>query len=67
MTVQHRVKDGEKVPGWGLSGNEPGASSDGDSGPQGAHLDPKPGNHPELHLPPPVHHYRQPRPPWSNA
>lgn len=42
----------EHVPGWNLSGNEPGASCDGDTGPQGAHNDPKPGNHPELGLPP---------------
>ena len=28
-------------------GNEQGASSDGDTGPEGAHNDPKPGNHPE--------------------
>ena len=40
----------EHVPGWNLSGNEPGASCDGDTGPQGAHNDPKPGNHPELGL-----------------
>jgi hypothetical protein len=38
----------DHVPGCNLSGNEPGASCDGDSGPQGAHNDPKPGNHPEL-------------------
>ncbi len=38
----------DHVPGWNLAGNEPGASCDGDSGPQGAHVDPKPGNHPEL-------------------
>lgn len=37
----------DHVPGWNLAGNEPGASCDGDSGPQGAHVDPKPGNHPE--------------------
>jgi len=42
----------EHVPGWNLSGNEPGASCDGDTGPQGAHNDPKPGNHPELGQPP---------------
>ena len=38
----------DHVPGWNLAGNEPGASCDGDTGPQGAHLNPKPGNHPEL-------------------
>jgi len=37
----------DHVPGWNLAGNEPGASCDGDTGPQGAHLNPKPGNHPE--------------------
>jgi hypothetical protein len=31
-----------------LEGNDEGASSDGDSGPQGLHTNPKPGNHPEL-------------------
>ena len=36
----------DHVPGWNLAGNEPGASCDGDTGPQGAHLNPKPGNHP---------------------
>jgi hypothetical protein len=30
-----------------LEGNEQGASSDGDTGPEGAHNAPKPGNHPE--------------------
>jgi hypothetical protein len=44
----------DHVPGWNLAGNEPGASCDGDSGPQGAHVDPKPGNHPELGSLPPV-------------
>lgn len=34
----------EQVPGGGLSGNEEGASSDGDTGPKGASNDPKPGN-----------------------
>lgn len=29
-------KDREQVPGGGLAGNEEGASSDGDSGPEGA-------------------------------
>ncbi|HEY7719859.1 MAG TPA: hypothetical protein VH915_13940 [Pedococcus sp.] len=48
MAAHHKVRMSEHVPGWNLSGNEPGASCDGDSGPQGAHLDPKPGNHPEL-------------------
>jgi hypothetical protein len=31
-----------------LEANDEGASSDGDSGPQGLHTNPKPGNHPEL-------------------
>ncbi|SES49697.1 hypothetical protein SAMN05216199_0475 [Pedococcus cremeus] len=50
MTTAHmkRTTLRDHVPGWNLSGNEPGASCDGDSGPQGAHVDPKPGNHPEL-------------------
>jgi hypothetical protein len=50
MTTAHprRMTLRDHVPGWNLSGNEPGASCDGDTGPQGAHNDPKPGNHPEL-------------------
>ncbi|HET6693611.1 MAG TPA: hypothetical protein VFH94_08230 [Streptomyces sp.] len=37
MTEQPREgEQDEQVPGGGLSGNEDGASSDGDSGPQGA-------------------------------
>ena len=44
----------DHVPGWNLAGNEPGASCDGDTGPQGAHVDPKPGNHPETGALPPV-------------
>jgi hypothetical protein len=48
MAAHHKERMSEHVPGWNLSGNEPGASCDGDSGPQGAHLNPKPGNHPEM-------------------
>jgi hypothetical protein len=50
MSTAHerRTSLRDHVPGWNLSGNEAGASCDGDSGPQGAHNDPKPGNHPEL-------------------
>ena len=48
---QHTARMREHVPGWNLVGNEPGASCDGDSGPQGAHVNPKPGNHPELTAP----------------
>ena len=48
MRPRQIAKKQDHVPGWNLAGNEPGASCDGDSGPQGAHNDPKPGNHPEL-------------------
>ena len=48
MRTQRITRMSAHVPGWNLSGNEPGASCDGDSGPQGAHNNPKPGNHPEL-------------------
>jgi hypothetical protein len=48
MAAHRSARMSEHVPGWNLAGNETGASSDGDSGPQGAHVDPKPGNHPEL-------------------
>jgi hypothetical protein len=48
MRPQRISRKAAHVPGWNLSGNEPGASCDGDSGPQGAHNNPKPGNHPEL-------------------
>jgi hypothetical protein len=48
MRTQRITRKSAHVPGWNLSGNEPGASCDGDSGPQGAHNNPKPGNHPEL-------------------
>jgi hypothetical protein len=47
MSEQPEEKADEQVPGGGLDGNEEGASSDGDSGNEGAHNDPKPGNHPE--------------------
>ena len=48
MAAQRTARMSEHVPGWNLAGNEPGASCDGDSGPQGAHVNPKPGNHPEM-------------------
>lgn len=48
---QQRTRMRDHVPGWNLAGNEPGASCDGDTGPQGAHLNPKPGNHPEIQPP----------------
>lgn len=34
--MSDKTKDDEQVPGGDLSGNEDGASSDGDSGPGGA-------------------------------
>ncbi|HEX5524788.1 MAG TPA: hypothetical protein VFX53_15180 [Pedococcus sp.] len=34
--MSDKPKDDEQVPGGDLSGNEDGASSDGDSGPEGA-------------------------------
>ncbi len=47
MSESPNQSAGEDVPGGSLEGNETGASSDGDSGPQGAKNDPKPGNAPE--------------------
>jgi hypothetical protein len=47
MSESPNQSAGEDVPGGSLEGNETGASSDGDSGPQGAKNDPKPGNQPE--------------------
>ena len=63
MTAQTRTRLRDHVPGWNLAGNEPGASCDGDTGPQGAHNVPKPGNHPELEL---SAQQARPAPPWAS-